>query len=141
MPGMVQTFRFKPSRYLAALLIMVHLVAMISLFPLVLPVWAKAMLVLLLAANLAYLLARDYLLGMPSSCIALAVGKPGVEIHTRSGELMPGRVVQGSLVTPAITVVNVLPQGAHFARSAVILPDGLDTESFRQLRVWLKWSA
>jgi len=44
-----------------------------------------------------------------------------------------------SLVTPFITVLNVLPQGARLARSVVILPDSLDAESFRQLRVWLKW--
>ncbi|MBI3902775.1 MAG: hypothetical protein HY306_07520 [Nitrosomonadales bacterium] len=36
-------------------------------------------------------------------------------------------------------MLNVLPQGARFARSMIILPDSLDVESFRQLRVWLKW--
>jgi toxin CptA len=49
--------------------------------------------------------------------------------------------LRDSLVTPYLTVLNVLPQGARFSRSVVILPDSLDAESFRQLRVWLKWGS
>jgi len=136
---MVQAFKFKPSGYLAALLIMVHLVAITVLIPLALPVWAKVAMTLVLAVNLAYLFVRDVLPGLPLSCVALSLGKGGVGLHTRNGDHLPCRVLQGSLVTPSITVVNVLPEGARFARSAIVLPDTLDGPSFRQLRVWLKW--
>ncbi len=138
---MMQTFKFTPSRYLAALLVTGHLVAIMALIPLALPLWSRLILALALAVNLACLLRRDVLLQAPASCIALSVGNGRVEILTRNGEQLSCRLLRSSLVTPFITVINVLPQGARLARSAVLLPDGLDAESFRQLRVWLKWGA
>ncbi|MGA8147359.1 MAG: protein YgfX [Gallionellaceae bacterium] len=136
---MIQDIKFKPSRYLAALLIAAHLVAIIALVPLALPIWARMGLMLVLVVNFSYLLRRNILLNLPSSCVGLSLGKEGVGMLARNGEQLQCKVLHDSLVTPVITVINVLPQGARFARAAVILPDGLDAESFRQLRVWLKW--
>jgi toxin CptA len=136
---MIQAIKFKSSRYLMALLIAVHFVAIIALVPLALPVWARMGLMLVLVVNFSYLLRRDILLNLPSSCAGLSLEKDSMGIINRNGERLPCKVLNNSLVTPAITVINVLPQGARFARAAVILPDGLDAESFRQLRVWLKW--
>ncbi len=136
---MIQSVNFKTSRYVASLLIAVHLVAILALLPLALPIWCKTALILLLALNFAYLWRRDILLNLPSSCTGLSLDKKGVEFITRNGERLPCKVLQDSVVTPDITVINVLPLGARFARTVVILPDGLDAESFRQLRVWLKW--
>jgi toxin CptA len=136
---MIQSIEFRSSWYLAALLIAVHLSAIFALVPLVLPVWSRMALVLVLALNFLYLLRRDILLDLPTSCIGLSLEKEGVEILTRNGARLPCKVLNSSLVTPAITVVKILPQGARLARSAVILPDSLDAEAFRQLRIWLKW--
>jgi toxin CptA len=44
-----------------------------------------------------------------------------------------------SFVTPYLTVLNLKPEGARFAHALVILPDSLEAESFRRLRVRLKW--
>ena len=57
----------------------------------------------------------------------------------RNGDQLTGKILRDSLVTPFLTVLNILPQNAHIAHSLVILPDSLDGASFRQLRVWLKW--
>ena len=59
----------------------------------------------------------------------------------RNGEQLTGQILRDSLVTPYLTVLNVLPQGARFLRSVIILPDSLDAESFRQLRAQLKWGS
>jgi toxin CptA len=135
----MQAIEFKSSWYLAALLAAVHLVAIIVLVPLALPTWARIGLMLALAANLAYLLYRDIMPGLPSSCAGLVLGKEGLGLLTRAGTRLPCRVLNSTMVTPAVTVINVMPPGARSARSVVILPDGLDGEAFRQLRVWLKW--
>lgn len=137
--GMQRQFKLKPSCYLAAVLILAHGVMVIALFPLALPIWAKTTLASLLLFNLAYHLRCGILLSAPSACVALTLEDDGVMLTTRAGEHLAGQMLHGSVVTPFLTVLNVLPQGARVARCIVILPDSLDAESFRQMRVFLKW--
>lgn len=136
---MQQQFKLQPSRYLAVILIVAHGAALAALFPLTLPAWSKVVLALLMLFGLAYHLRRDAWLSAPSSGTALMLEGDRVVLSTRGGKQLAGKVLRDSLVTPLITVLNVLPQGARFARSVIILPDSLDAESFRQLRVWFKW--
>lgn len=136
---MQQQFKLRPSHYLAAILIVAHGAALAALFPLNLPTWSKAALALIMLFSLVYHLRRDAWLSAPSSGTALMLDGDRVMLATRGGKQLTGHVLRDSLVTPLITVLNVLPQGARFARSVIILPDSLDVESFRQLRVWFKW--
>ena len=50
-----------------------------------------------------------------------------------------GEVVDGSFVAPWLTVVHWRPLGARFTRTLPVLPDMLDAEAFRALRVALRW--
>ncbi len=127
-----------PSRYLTLILMGAHGAAIIVLL-LVLPWWASAATALMLLLGLRHYLMRDAWLRLPHSCTGLVMEEEGAAILLRSGIQQPCRILPGSLVTPLLTLLNVLPQDARFARSVVILPDSLDAESFRQLRVWLKW--
>ncbi len=136
---MQRQFILQPSRYLAAMLITAHGVTFAALFPLALPGWAKAALASLMLLSLMHHLRRDAWLSAPAASVALMLEDDRVVLTTHGGEQLTGQMLHDSLVTPFITVLNVLPQGAHFARSVVVLPDTLDAESFRQLRVWLKW--
>lgn len=136
---MRRQFTLQPSRYLAAMLITAHGITLAALLPLALPLWAKAALASLMLLSLMHHLRRDAWLSAPSAGVALMLEGERVVLTTRGGEQWAGQILHNSLVTPFLTVLNVLPQGAHFARSVVILPDTLDAESFRQLRVWLKW--
>ena len=136
---MQRQFNLHPSTYLAAILITAHGVALAALLSLALPLWAQVALTMLLLTSLLFYLRRDAWLSAPSSAIALLLEGDSVVLTTRSGDLWPGQLLRDSLATPWLTILNVLPQGAHFARSVIILPDSLDAESFRQLQVWLKW--
>jgi toxin CptA len=51
-----------------------------------------------------------------------------------------GHVEQGSFVAPWLTIVRWRPLGARFTRTLVVLPDRVDAESFRALRVILRWA-
>lgn len=62
----------------------------------------------------------------------------GIEIEDRQRNLIHGRVVPGSFVTPAFTTLCYLPEDARLARSIAIWPDSLPPDAFRALRVWLK---
>ncbi len=73
--------------------------------------------------------------------MALLLEEEQAVLTLRGGDQLAGQVLRTTLVTPFLTVLNVRPQGARLARSVVILPDSLNAESFRQLRVRLKWGS
>ena len=51
-----------------------------------------------------------------------------------------GHIAHGSFVAPWLTIIHWRPLGARFARTLVVLPDMIDAESFRALRVILRWA-
>jgi toxin CptA len=51
-----------------------------------------------------------------------------------------GAIAHGSFVAPWLTIVHWRPLGARFTRTLVVLPDMIDAESFRALRVILRWA-
>ncbi len=136
---MRQQVELSPSRYLALILIAAHGAA--AAVPLLLlPLWAGALVASLLSLNLYHSLLRDAWWRLAHSCAGLVLEDAQAEIVRRDGACQPCRILPGSLVTPWLTVLNLLPEGARYACSVIILPDSLDAESFRRLRVWLKWS-
>ncbi len=103
------------------------------------PLWTAPAAALLLPASLAYFLRRDARLTLRSSCIGLAQDEDGgLLLVRRDGARVPCRILRGSMITPSLTVLNLLPQGARRARGVVILPDSMEAEPFRRLRVWLR---
>ena len=86
------------------------------------------------------------LLLLPWSCVGLAVNaKNELLITRRDGvQMVDVSVTADSVVTPYLTVVRFYQKNAAilscvFSFKMVILPDSLDAESYRQLRVWLRW--
>ncbi len=138
---MQRQFNLQPSIYFTIALVASHGVALAVLAPLALPLWARILLALLVIISLLYHVWYDAWLLALSSNKALLLDGDMVLLLARNGDQVTARVLADSLVTPLITILNVLPQGAHLARSIIILPDSLDTESFRQLRVWLRWES
>jgi toxin CptA len=136
----MQQFKFSRSPYLAGMLAIFHGAMLAVLFPLALPAWAKAALSLIIVFSLLYHVRHHALLISNSSVVGLQIEGEDAIMTLRDGKLLEGKVLRDSLVMPAIAVLNVLPEGAHFAHSIVILPDTLERESFRQLRVILRWS-
>ena len=62
-------------------------------------------------------------------------------LRTVSGETIDCFVLDSTFVSSYLTVLMLKPkQWRHkYTRSVVILPDAVDTEKFRQLRVLLRW--
>ncbi|MFZ1547389.1 MAG: protein YgfX [Candidatus Nitrotoga sp.] len=138
---MQRQFNLQPSIYFTIALVASHGVALAVVAPLALPLWARILLALLVIISLLYHVWHDAWLLALSSNKTLLLDGDMVLLVARNGDQVTARVLADSLVTPLITILNVLPQGAHLARSIIILPDSLDTESFRQLRVWLRWES
>jgi toxin CptA len=147
--------RFRPSIRLAAMLSFAHASATGLLWPLILPAAAKLAGSAILAASLVFYLKRNALLRSPDSVIGLELShKMACTLETQNGERIMCAVLGSSFVAPYLTVLelqplkldayagspaNQKPWRKCFSRSVVILPDGVDPEEFRQLRVLLRW--
>jgi toxin CptA len=138
---MQRQFNLQPSIYFTIVLVVSHGIALAALVPITLPLWARIPLAALVLVSMLYHLWHDAWLLALSSNKTLLLDGDSILLVARNGDQVTARILADSLVTPFISVLNVLPQGAHLARSIIILPDSLDAESFRQLRVWLKWKS
>ncbi|MBI3221984.1 MAG: hypothetical protein HYZ46_02660 [Nitrosomonadales bacterium] len=138
---MQRHYTLLPSRYLALLLSIVHGAALYAVALLPLPFAAWFGLSLLLLFNLGRQLWIRAWLGAPSAIVAFSLEDDGLVLTSRSGGTLHGALLGNSVVTPCLTILNVLPGGAHRPHSVLIFPDSLDAASFRQLRVNLRWGA
>lgn len=123
-----------PSHRLVLALAVMHGAAWISLLLLPLPVWADVILFILLAANFLCLLHQSL-----TAPVAIKLDGDRVIVEQRNGSQIAGKVLPDSIVMPPLTIVNFLPDDSRIMRSVVILPDSLDADAYRQLRVGLTW--
>ena len=87
-----------------------------------------------------YWLLLDANLRMGHSCVTFRLqGQEEIVLVLRSGRHLHGRVSSDSLVTPYLVILNVELKEQRRRRSLLILPDSMGKESFRRLRVVLKW--
>jgi len=138
---MHQQFNFRPSHYFATMLIAAHVATLAALYPLAFPIWAKAALAFFVLFSMGYHVWREAWLAAPSATVTLTLEEDLAVLTQRNGDQLTGKILRDSLVTPFLTVLNILPRNTRLAHSLVILPDSLDAASFRQLRVWLKWGS
>lgn len=116
------------------------------LIPLTLPWQIKLLLVVAVVLSAAYAVYGYGLLLLPWSGVALMVNaKNELQITRRNGvQLSDLLVCADSVVTPYLTIVRYHPKNAPmlrriFTARLIIMPDAIDAESYRQLRVWLRW--
>ena len=129
------------SRLLAAALMSMH--GLCALLVLLMPLgWAlRLVLLTAFAASLAYHWLRDVLRRLPNSVHGLHVAADGTfSVRLRQGDWEPAEVLGTSFVKPWLTVLNLKLEGRRFMLPVVLLPDALNREDFRRLRVWLRWS-
>jgi membrane-bound toxin of toxin-antitoxin system len=126
----------RPSRALAGLLGAAHVLALCS-------AWVG-----LGGWPLALVLAGVSL--SAAGCLALALGRSrsavrALELHPDgrafwkdgAGLWHPGRLSRQHLAVPALVVVGI--EGPGRARRLVLLPDSVERDGLRRLRVWLRW--
>jgi toxin CptA len=129
----------RPSRRLAWLLGLAHLAAGTAVAVLV-PLWVAIPLVLALAAHGVTQAARVALLRGADSVVAVEARRAsGIPFRTRDGAWHEGRLLGSSYVSPWLTILDLRPAGARGLRHVVIVPDAVDPDDFRRLRVWLRW--
>ncbi|HSI38251.1 MAG TPA: protein YgfX [Methylotenera sp.] len=128
---------FKPSYILTMLLILASVGACCMLIIVDLS-WQLSLLISSAVIGLAsYGVLQKGLLLLPWSYVALSINiKNEWRLIRKDGRHVEIIVREDSVVTPYLTVVNF---ESFWSRSLVILPDAVDAESYRQLRVRLRW--
>jgi toxin CptA len=136
---------------LAAMLGFAHLSAIGLLWPLLLPVSVKLAGSAILVASLVFYLRRYALLRSPHSITGLELSDEVIcTVETRRGERIVCNLLGSSFVAPYLTVLELQPLKfddvvdsteplRKFSFSVTVLPDGIDPEAFRQLRILLRW--
>ncbi len=132
--------RLKPSWYLALWLCVAHAIAIGMVLALPLPIGLKLVTTLVICISLVFYFMRNARLAAPNSIIALEVKEDCTcAIETRSGKRLDCILLPTSYVSVSLTILNLKADGEMLARHVVILPDSLNPEDFRKLRVLLRW--
>lgn len=104
------------------------------------PGLARLLILLGIAASCVHALRGPALLRAMGSITALELKEGGeLSIQTRRGDWCAATLLGSSFVGPYLTVLSLKIEKSPFARHAVIMPDSLNAEDFRKLRVWLRW--
>ena len=128
----------KPSRVLAMILLVAHGVSGVLIVILPLAIWLKVLGIAIIVIAAIYYVRHYALLKMPTAVHELRMLSEGrLEIFRsdwRSAEL-----VGEQFIHPLLTIIRCRTKTDRWPIAIVILSDMLDAESFRALRVRLKW--
>ncbi len=103
------------------------------------PFWIKAVAAAGLAGYWLIFIGRQSLLLTADSVVAIEIGSDNkLSVQTNRGEWDECEVLGSTYVTSYLTILN-LRQSDRGTRRIVILPDSINAEDFRKLRVWLRW--
>jgi toxin CptA len=130
-----------PSHLLAAVLGIAHIAALVVTVVVVLPTWVKSLIAMALVTSGTWSILRLALQRGPSAIVELEVEAGGrISCRTRDGRWREGQVLSSSFVSPWLTVLNLRMAGSIGAKHLVILPDNVEKDAFRRIRVLLKWA-
>jgi len=77
----------------------------------------------------------------PWSCTGLALdAKGGFTASTRADAVQNITILPSSFVASYLTILNYRVEGKRWQRSVLLLPDNVEQDAFRRLRVWLRWA-
>lgn len=132
--------QLRPSRRLALVLVTAHVCAAGTLIPLDVPLWSKVAGAIAVVASLVVSLRRHALLRSSGSVTAVELrGGDRAAVHLRTGACLDARILPTTYVSARLTVLNLRLPAHMLATHVVILADSADAESFRRLRVLLRW--
>ena len=134
------SLRLGPSRLLATVLAGAHIVAGAALWLAPVPVIYALVCSVVLSVHLVWVVRRHALRTDDRALINLDLTDDGsVSVCTRAGLRRAYHVAGSTFVSPRLTVLNLRSETAPWTRHVLIPVDSVDADSFRRLRVWLRW--
>lgn len=134
-------YKLRPSRYLSFFIYITCLLSLGVSYMLPLGVLVYALLSLFILAAGVFTFFSDVRLNLTNSCVAFRIEEEGgILLMLRDGRHQRGKLAAGGVILPFIVLLNVLLEHGG-RRSRVLLSDSMDADSFRHLRVVLRWGA
>ncbi len=128
----------KPSRILAVILLIAHAVSGVLILMLPLALWLKLVGIAIIVLASFYYVRRYALLRTPTAVRELRMLSDG-KLEIFRSDWQSAELVGEQFVHPMLTIIRCRTETSRWPVSIVILSDMLDAESFRALRVRLKW--
>jgi len=132
-------FELNPSKFFSVVLIFLHFLTIIALYFATLPELSKWLLVVLILFNLIYLLRRYVWLKSPASWQSFSLEQNRIVLKFHAGNECAGIVLRSAVCTPYGVILAVKLEGRKWPISQVIFCDAMRAESFRALRVHLRF--
>lgn len=140
MAGMQRYFKLRSSWILALVVVLLGVSSLISIWMLSSHVWVQIALTAAVIIWTGHHLLFDAGLRMGKSCVAFRLEeREGIVLVLRCGSHYSGQVLPYSLITPYIVILGVMQSGQRGRRNLLIMPDAMGADSFRRLRVALRW--
>jgi toxin CptA len=137
----VRRIEITPSPTLAIALCAAHLAAAVAIWHSALPLPLRGVSIGVIAAALGWSLRSRALLRLASAIVALEITAAGqISFLTRRGTSHACELLGTSYVSPRLTILNLQARGCRLARHVLLVPDNVDTQDFRRLRIWLRWA-
>jgi len=134
------SLRLGPSRLLAAVFAGAHVAAGAALWLAPVPVIYALVCNVVLSVHLVWVVRRHALRADARALIDLELTEDGsVSVCTRAGLRRAYRVAGSTFVSPLLTVLSLRSETAPWTRHVLVPADSVDPDSFRRLRVWLRW--
>jgi len=132
--------RVRPSNYLAIILSFVHGLMFFISYHLTLPLPIKLLLISAILVSYVYYLRRYALLTTSNAITAFELSEEKqCRLMTYSGETIHCVVESNSFIAPTLVILNLKNKLKRSLYSVVLLPDCMEKNEFRRLRMWLKW--
>jgi len=129
-----------PSVNLVWIIVLASLMACLVLLFLPLPMALKVLSVALIVALAVYYIRHHGTLTLTKSIVRLTLNpESGLHVMDRAGRTHQVAVLASSFVAPYLTVLNLQASENGRRFSLILLPDNIEPDGFRQLRVWLRW--
>lgn len=136
---MQRHYKLHPSSYLTCFISITCLFSFSALFILPLAPILLVVMGLVVFSVSVLLINRDARLANASSCVAFRLETDdAISLILRDGRHLTGKLGAGGVILPFVVLIDVrLEQGGR--RGIVMLKDSIDADSFRRLRVVLRW--
>ena len=128
----------KPSRMLVVILLIAHAVSGVLILILPLALWLKLVGIAIIVLASFYYVRRYALLRTPTAVRELRMLSDG-RLEIFRSDWQPATLLGEQFIHPMLTIIRCRAETDRWPVSIVLLSDMLDAESFRALRVRLKW--
>jgi toxin CptA len=105
----------------------------------VLPLWVKLCVLAGIVASLASALWRHAWLKSTDAITAIDIDEQDAIVYRNDGRVDRAGILGTTYVSPLVTVLNLRVAGRMLPQHVIIVPDNVEREDFRRIRVWLRW--